>query len=221
MRKIGLVLLLSIASSAAAAPYWIKVNAQATGRYTVQVSATTNLPDGAVLSASLGLADQKPNDVFIGTDFQKITVKGGKASILIDGTKRVFPLNSTLPAGLYDVEVDFQPLWPENRALAGRLKVTETLAGLGQVRLGASGANAAVVQKKAEQQKWVMLNVNSGDKWNPAFFTKKFGQYKELPLSNGNPRILKMYYFPALDMTFMVNVYKGEIVVWRSGKANR
>lgn len=221
MRKIGFALLFSLASSAAAAPYWIKVTAKATGQYTVQASATTNLPDGAVLSVSLGLADQNPNAIFVGTDFQKITVKAGKASILIDGTKRVFPLNSTLPAGLYNVEVNFHPLWPENRALAGRLKITETLEGIGRVKLSASGANASSVQNKAEQQKWVMLNVDYGDEWDAAFFAKKFGQYNELPLSSGNPRILKMYYFPSIDMTFMVNVYKGEIVLWRSGKANR
>jgi len=223
MRQIGLAAAVALVCGLAdaAAPYSIKVTARPTGKFTVQVSVTTNLPDAAVLSGSLGLANQKPDDTFIGTGFQEIAIKGGKASFVIDGSKRVMPMNSALPAGLYDVEVSFHPLWAQNRALAAKLNLSDSLAGVAQVRLGGSGASVASAKKKQEAQRWVMMNVNIGDKWDSSFYTKKFGAYRELPLASGNPRILKMYYFPQIDMTFMVNVYKGEIAVWRMGKANR
>lgn len=200
---------------------WIKVSASPTGPFTVDVDVTTNLPDDAVLSASMGLAAQDPNDTFIGTSFEKINIKDGKASFVIDGTKRVMPINSTLPAGTYDVAVDFHPLWEENRALAAGLGVTDTVTGLAQVDLGGSGESAANAQAKAEVRKWAMTNINMSDKWDAAYYTKKLGGYEELPLENGNPEVLKVYYFPDVDMTLIVNVYKGEITVWRDGRANR
>lgn len=208
------------ATAPAAAP-WIKVSASPTGPFTVNVDVTTNLPDEALLSSSLSLADQAPNDTFIGTSFEKFNIKEGKASFVIDGTKRVMPMNSTLPAGTYDVEVDFHPLWSENRALAGELDVTETVTGLAQVELGGSGESAGSAQAKAELRKSTMLNVNMGDEWDAAYYTEKLGSYEELPLEGGNPEVLKVYYFPKVDMTFIVNVLKGEISVWRDGKANR
>lgn len=221
MRQIMLVSVLALGSSAVAAAPWIKVQAKPTGAFTVQVNVTTNLPDAAVLSATLGLANQKPNDTFIGTDFEKINVRGGKASFVIDGTKRVMPMNSKLPAGTYDVEVNFHPLWPENRALAGKLNVVSTVTGSSQVKLGGSGASAGNAQQRAELRKWVMLKVNMGDKWDAAYFTNKLGSYQELSLEGGNPRVLKVFYFPKVDMTFIVNTLKGEVSVWRDGKAHR
>ncbi|WP_339096186.1 hypothetical protein WDJ50_02535 [Deinococcus sp. VB142] len=199
----------------------INVQAEATGPFEVKFDVNTNLPDGAVLAVSLGLADQQPDDIAIGTSFERFTVSGGKVSGMIDGTKRVMPMNSTLPAGKYDVEVSFHPLWEENRALAQQLGIGDSVTGTTQVELAASGENAQVAQTREQNQKWVMMNVNMGDPWDAADFVSRFGAYEELSLESGNPDILKMYYFPELDMTFMVNVLKGQIEVWRMGQAHR
>ncbi|WP_278913223.1 hypothetical protein [Deinococcus wulumuqiensis] len=208
------------APATASAPY-IDVQAKVTGPYTVEFAADTNLPDGAVLAVDLGLADQKPDDVAIGTGFERFVVSGGKVSGTIDGTRRVMPANSTLPAGTYDVEVSFHPLWEENRALATHLKIDDSLVGTDRVELAASGESAAVAQMREQNQKWVMANVGAGTPWNESDYVRRFGTYKELRLESGNPDVLKMYYFPDLDMTFMVNVLKNEIAVWRMGKAHR
>jgi hypothetical protein len=222
MRRTTLALAVLLGySMASTAPYTIKVTAKPIGRFTVQVNVTSNLPDTAVLAAELGLTNQKPDDVFIGTNYQEIRLKKGKASFIIDGNKRVMPVGSTLPSGQYDVGVSFYPLWEQNRDTAARLKVSSSIEGSTRITLGGSGASASSAQKKQADQKWVMLNVNSGDEWRSGYYTQRFGNYTELPLDNGNPRILKMYYFPSIDMTFMVNVYKGEIELWRRGKANR
>lgn len=208
------------AAEPAQAP-WIKVKASPTGPFTVDAIITTNLPDDAILSTSLALADQGPDDTFIGTAFEKITVRDAKAGFVIDGTQRVSPMNATLPAGTYDVEVNFHPRWDENQAVAAELNIAESVEGVGQVQLGGSGESVADAKEKAELNDWVMMNVNMGDKWDEAYYIEKLGAYRELELESGNPEILKVYYFPKVDMTFIVNVYKGEITVWRQGEAHR
>lgn len=71
---------------------------------------------------------------------------------------------------------------------------------------------------KAEGQKWVVLNFTSGMPWDSNFWESKFGSYQELEYrGEGNPKILKMYYFKTIDMTLMVNVLKKEIVTYRKG----
>ncbi len=91
---------------------------------------------------------------------------------------------------------------------------------IAQVTLGASGGSAAAAQKKQAAQKWVMLNVDMGDSWAKTNLPGRYGQYVEVPLAagHGNPKVLKMFYFPSIDMTFMVNV--GNLEVWRTGRAS-
>ncbi|WP_216329537.1 hypothetical protein [Deinococcus aestuarii] len=65
-----------------------------------------------------------------------------------------------------------------------------------------------------------MLNVDMGDSWAKTNLPGRYGQYVEVPLAagHGNPKVLKMFYFPSIDMTFMVNV--GNLEVWRTGRAS-
>lgn len=217
--RVAVPLLALVGTVASAVPaYTLQVTPRATGRYTVDIAIKTNLPPGAVLSISLGLAGQKPNDVFIGTDFVRATVQNGRAHAVIDGEKIAMPHGSKLPAGTYDVEVNFYPLWRENRALG----LAQGLESVTRVKLGASGGSATSAQKKAAARKWVMLHVDMGDSWAKTNLVGRFGKYVEIPLAagHGNPHVLAMYYFPGIDMTFMVNKLKGTIEVWRMGKAS-
>ena len=88
--------------------------------------------------------------------------------------------------------------------------------------LGGSGESREVAVNREEGQRWVMENVRGNHPWDEASFVKRFGAYQEVPLTAGswNPEIIHMYYFPAIDMTFMVNVPKKEIATWRMGKAS-
>ena len=65
-----------------------------------------------------------------------------------------------------------------------------------------------------------MLNVEVGERWDPAFWEGKFGSMKELTIDRYNPNIIKAYYFESIDMTLIVNVLKGQIHTWRIGKAH-
>lgn len=201
--------------------YRIGAKATVTGQYTVNVDIETNLPDSVVLAASLGLKNQNPEDIAIGTGFVKVPISGGKAHAVIDGRRGVMPSGSQLPAGDYDVKVAFHPLWPENKEFASRAKIKDSIRASDTIALAASGESAQSVKLRAEGQKWVMLNINYGHPWEPEFWKNKFGEIQQVEYrGSGNPRILKMYYIKSIDMTLMVNDLKKEIDTYREGLAH-
>ncbi|MGE0083313.1 MAG: hypothetical protein AB7S75_02725 [Desulfococcaceae bacterium] len=202
----------------AAEIYWIKVKPSVTGPFTVDVEIQTNIQEPAIFSLSLEIEGQKPNDTFIGTGIIKVPIADGKGRATIDGTKNVFPFGSRLPSGNYNVEASFHPLWSENRATASNLGIRDSIKGKSVVNLGASGATADSVMKKAEGQKWVMMNVHSNMPYDQNAWEVKFGTWQEVEYrGEGNPNILKMYYFKSIDMTLMVNALKQEILTYRMG----
>ena len=82
------------------------------------------------------------------------------------------------------------------------------------------GESVEDMKKHNEGRRWVMLNVYMGQKWDPAFWVAKFGDWKQLEVDRGNPAIIKACYFESIDMTLIVNVLKGEIDTWRDGEAH-
>ena len=67
---------------------------------------------------------------------------------------------------------------------------------------------------------WVMENIHVDTKWEPDAMAKRFGKYEIYDPSTGNPRILQMFYFKDIDMTFIVNMLSFRVVTWRSGRAD-
>lgn len=207
-----------IGGAGAAEPYWIKVNPSVTGPFTVDVTIETNIRESVTLAISLGLVGQKPQDTAIGTSFIKLPIVNGNGRVSIDGKQNVTPLGVQLPSGNYDVEVGFHPLWSENKAVASRLGITDSIEGKSVVKLEASGATVASVKKKTESQQWIMTNFKQNMPWDPREWKARFGSWKEIKYrGKGNPKIRKMYYFESIDMTLMVNALKREIMTYRMG----
>ncbi len=219
---LALLIVIIFTGIAVSGKYWINVKATATGRYTVDVEIETNIPGAIVLSASLALKGQKPQDIFIGTDFIRVPVSNGKAKATIDGSKLAMPLGSKLPAGEYDVEVSFHPRWSENSVAANAAKISDSIKGKGYVALSASGQSSGSVKGVAEGRQWVMENLYSHYPWKPDFWCNKFGELQQVEYrGSGNPRILKMYYIKSIDMTLLVNELKKEIITYRMGFAHK
>jgi len=63
-----------------------------------------------------------------------------------------------------------------------------------------------------------MENVTMGMKYDFNFLYDKLGDYEQIPLTRGNPNILKAFYYPKADMTIIVNTYYMQIDVWRKGR---
>jgi hypothetical protein len=203
------------------AGYHVNVDAEITGPNSVKVDIESNIPSTVFLAVSLSLKGLRPDDTFIGTSFEKVKLTNGKASTVIDATKGVSPSGSQLPRGEYYVEVAFYPRWKENKSIAKTHAIHEAIEGKALITLSGSGEGAAHAQARAEGQKWVMLNVHMGQRWDPAMWREKFGAWEQVELrGRGNPNIIKMYYFRSIDVTLMVNTLKKEIVTWRKGLAH-
>ncbi len=65
-----------------------------------------------------------------------------------------------------------------------------------------------------QKRKWVEDNVTGALpwKWNRQKMVKNLGKYEKFNPDSGNPKVLQMFYFKRVDMTFMVNLLKNEIV---------
>lgn len=198
--------------------YKINVKATPIDQYKVNVDIQTNIPGATVLAVSLALKGQKPLDTFIGTDFIKAPVVAGNAKVTIDGSERVFPYGTKLPAGDYDVEVSFNPNWTENKVAANVAKITDRIEGKYSITLSASGQSSNSAKATLDSQKWLTENFYMNYPWKPEFWRKKFGELKQVEYrGSGNSRILKMYYIKSIDRTLLINNLKKEIITYRTG----
>ena len=219
---IPIPLMLGLVSlTAAASDPQIAVDAEVTGPYTVEVDVDTDLPDEALLSVSLSLAGLAPEDTFIGTNFVRVPVSGGTASVVLDAEANAQPMDVNLPAGDYDVEVAFHPRWQENHEVAARLGIEDSIRASTPVSLEASGSDRETAMAKQEGQSWVMRNVYGGTPWDFVSMAERFGNIESVELTgSGNPRIIKLWYVPAIDMTFKVNGPQAEVITWVMGRSS-
>lgn len=203
--------------------YWLKLSYKVVQPYTVVGEVKTNIPDPILVAVDLDLKGLRGSDISIGTDMQKVKVVNGVGKFTINGETEATPIGSILPRGKYWLQAAFHsnPNWKENHPVGTRLGIKGTLETKVGLKLKASGKSVASVKKKLKGRYWVMSNVSTGMKWKPGLWRRKFGAWKSLPLANGNPRILKMYYFKSIDMTLMVNVLKGRVITFRDGMAYR
>ena len=215
-----LMLVFSASTAGAADRYWIKVSAKAEGAYKVAVQFTTNLPDGAVIALSGYLAGLKNEDTAIGFDADPVKVKGGKASAVIDAAKGAFPSKSWLIRSKYELTASFHPMWKENQALASKLSIKDPVEGISAFDLTGNGKDKkylASLLKREEKRDWVKLEVYPGYEWDANVFTNKLGAYKTYSPADGNPSIVKLFYFPDVDLTLKVNVAKKQVMTWTEG----
>lgn len=191
----------------------------------VEAFITTNIPGeievvaDLALVADLVLASQAPDGVdvwVIGTHSRHVSVCDGEGTAILDG--------SELPTGEYAVEVALYPWWGLKDDVSRSCGINQDLGysidATATVTLTGSGESVEDVRRRNEGRRWVMSNFRMGQKWDPAFWRAKFGEWKQLEVDRYNPAIIKAYYFESIDMTLIVNVLKGEIDTWRDGEAH-
>jgi hypothetical protein len=192
------------------AEYEITITPEVLSNAAVKLDITTNIPGIIEVMAGLSLQGQAPDDVWIGKNERvRLTAGAGEVTFSTDD----------LPVGRYDAEVSFYPRWGPQDELSRGSGLTHELRAASPVELVGSGESASDAQFKLDSQRWVMENVGMGDPWVSNDWTRRFGSYEELTVDRGNPEILKAYYFPRIDMTLIVNTFRGEITIWRRGRA--
>lgn len=208
-----------VSSSVFASENWVKISGEVTGPFTIEATIETNIKDEMLLGVDLSLTGLNDEDIAVGAGFFRVPISNGSASVSIDARESVTPHRATLPSGEYDLEVFMYPNWKENKSVAALHSIEDKINHSIPVSLQASGQDRDDFIKMQTDQKWVMLNVNSGSPWDFDFWFEKFGRGQQIDLVNGgNPNILKNYYFESIDMTIKVNVYKEEIVTWVVGR---
>ncbi|TAL18054.1 hypothetical protein EPN96_03270 [bacterium] len=210
--------------------FWIKVSPMVTGPYTVDVDVTTNLPGEPVLSLGLDLAD---GPLGIAPGGGKVFVSDGKGRGTLDSSPSVTPLNEKIPSGKYKVTATYYPNWEENVKITGKEVAEKSInavltgksidvEGSGTVFLKGSGEKLEDAKRRWSGRQWVEDKVKFADyPWEPDLWKSKFGEWELLKTENGNPNIIKMYYFKVVDITLMVNVLKNEIATYRMGRSNK
>lgn len=207
----GMLVLLS-ANNLFSGNFKIEVAPRVIGPSEVEVAITSNIPGTIDVMVGLGLAGQKPDDVFIGTN-KRVAVKNGRATIKIG--------KPDLPAGIYEVEVSFYPRWGPQDAAAKGAGISSNIHTRKFVNLIGTGKSPKAAQKRENDQRWVMENVYTGTRWNHSYWVGRFGKPQQLPTTRWNPKIIKAYYFKSLDMTIFVNELKGEVSHYRMGQATK
>ncbi|WP_455064078.1 hypothetical protein [Prevotella fusca] len=222
----ALLFLLVYATTSQSAQSKIDISPRVKGDYKVQVDISTDLPDGALLNVYLqrhGLQDDDPS---VGTEYEDVSVKEGKASVLIDAESTANPSTEWIVQGKYDVVVSF-PLnfWQESNLKIGQklgFSEGDDIKAVKTISLKGNGQPQKVLGQLLQKEKgrrWVMSNVHGGYPWDPVFWSKKFGSWENFDPPTGNPKILRRMYFPSIDMTLLVNIYKNEVATWSPGRS--
>lgn len=189
----------------------IQVEAAAISPTVVKTTITTTLPLPVTVMASVDLANQAGDDVYIGYS-ERITLTNQTTETLIDTSKA----QDALPSGTYDVEVVFYPRWgaPDNPEASA---VGVDVAGRTSIQLVGSGETRETAELRNERQKWVMENVVVHTPFDEADFVRRLGPFEKTPAALNNH---DAYYFAGADMTLIVNRTRRTVAVWRTGKTD-
>ena len=125
-----------------------------------------------------------------------------------------------LPSGTYDAEISFYPRWGAAQSPESTRRISEPIHGIGILEFSGSAETADEATFRSEAQRWVMLNVAAGDRWDIDAFEQRLGPSEEIEVEN-RTRVIVAHYFSRADMTIFVNVPLDEVVVWRIGRETR
>ena len=206
------LIVLATTTGTLATEFTVDVAPTVIGPSEVDVEIRSNIPGTIEVMLGLGLADQDPDDVFIGTS-KRITIKNGRATATIS--------KPGLPSGKYEVEVSFYPRWGPQDSIAKAAGANSEIHALQTVAIEGTGEPPEAAQQRENDQRWIMENVYGGTRWDRSYWVGRFGEHRQLTITRLNPRIIKAYYFKSLDMTIFVNELKGEVSHWKTGRATQ
>lgn len=181
----------------------------------VDVVVTTDMATPYEVMASVNLAGQQDDDVWIGRS-TRIKIRAAEQTISIPKLDQ----GKDLPSGDYVVEVSFYPRWGAEKSPASTKTITKTVSATLPIKISGSGKSSSAVAKQNESQRWVMENTASGDNFVLAQFQKKLGRSETTVVTNRNGNIVA-HYFPESDITLFENKLERTLVTWRLGKHTR
>lgn len=199
-------------------PAYVKTSGTVTGDYTLDVVIETNIPFDFETGVSLSLAGLADDEVSISTSMKKLTVVNGAASTTLD-VRDHWRGSKGLPAGDYEIDAKFYPLWQENREVAALLELGEESIGTSTiVTMVGTGESAEAMKAHNKAQRWAMLNINIGDTFGD-IHRSNLPDLELISTVKKNGTVDFQYHYSALaEITVIVNSFTGEVVTWREGR---
>jgi len=180
---------------------------------TVVFYIKTNIPLPIEVMAGLDLKNQKPTDIYIGTD-KEIKIDTSPFTYNYDISE------DKLPSGDYLAVVTFYPTWGADNGNELAKEIASKVEGTSSISLVSSHGTAEQRMKQDKKQLWIMNNVFMDTPWVEEKFVNELGGFQELEVTNRNPEFVKAYYFSEADMTIFINKLKMVVVTYRLGKVS-
>ena len=189
---------------------YLTISAEELSSTKVRLEFGSNIPLPVEVMVGVDLADQKPDDIWIGAS-TRIWLRESKTVYVLDTSKK------KLPSGKYDAEVAFYNRWGASNGNPAASTVPDIVA-TSPIVLKGTGASASDRKRRDELQRWVMETIYMGYPWNPERIENRLG---ESELLQAELNLHTAYYFGDAGMTLLVNELKGTITVWRMGRATK
>ena len=211
---ISAVLMLVVSGAATAAPaYELSVKAHILSSTKVELTITTNIPLPVEVMASIDLADQRPDETYIGYT-KRLRLALPVTVHVLDTSQAREPL----PSGNYEAVVSFYQRWGAKDGNPAAASIPDMEAKQ-LIAFKGSGETADLVRSRNEKQNWVMENFVMNSPWNERYYIGRIGNYEKSKATLSH--LHDAYYFPMADMTLLVNRLRNDITVWRLGRASK
>jgi hypothetical protein len=211
----GLFAFAPLAAEAKNAPYILAVEAHTVSDGKVELDITTNIPGTVEVMANIGLRNQKGDDLYVGTDNERILLSHGTGRFVFDVSK--------LPRGKYEAEVGFYPDWGFKDAASRASGIKHNIQINKPIDFTIHSSVSAQEQMALKtKQEWVMNHALPETPWKPAEWRKRFGASVFIPVVDDtwDPSIVKDYYFHSIDMRIRVNTRLHQIMGFEMGRGS-
>lgn len=208
------VLMLIVWGAAVAAPaYELSVKARTLSSTKVEFTVTTNIPLPVEVMVGVDLADQRPDETYIGFT-ERLRLASPVTVHVLDTSEARKPL----PSGNYEAVVSFYQRWGAKNGNPAAASVPDMEAKQ-LIVIEGSGESADLARSRNKMQMWVMENFVMNSPWNERYYIERLGNYEKSKATLSH--LHDAYYFPRADMTLLVNRLKNDVTVWRLGRASK
>lgn len=205
--------MLIVSGAAIAAPVELNVKARALDSTKIEFTVTTNIPLPVEVMIGVDLADQRPDETYIGYT-ERLRLASPVTVHVLDTSEARTPL----PSGNYEAVVSFYQRWGAKNGNPAAAPIPDMEAKQ-LIAIEGSGDSADLVRSRNKMQMWVMENFVMNSPWDERYYVERLGNYEKSKATMSH--LHDAYYFPRADMTLLVNRLKNDVTVWRLGRASQ
>jgi len=213
---VGLLTILAGPVEASDAGYSLKVEGHAIGTGKVELDINTNIPGTIEVMANIGLRNQKGNDLYVGTDNEKVVLKQGAGKAIFDVSK--------LPRGKYEAEVGFYPDWGFKDAASRASGIRKDIEVNQPIEFAIrSSVSASQEIERKQQKEWAINHALPDAPWKASMWRERLGNFTIQAVTDDgwDSTTVQDYYFGSIDMRVRVNSRLHKILTLEDGRGSK